>query len=66
MSRRSKPNEMFDLAEKLDQFKHPIESGLKVANMGTKTFRFEDGRGETRSPVQLFGRPMRASSVGLL
>lgn len=35
--------ELFDLAEKLDRFKHPVESGLKVANMGTKTFRFEDG-----------------------
>jgi hypothetical protein len=34
---------MFDLAGKLDHFQHPIESGLKVANMGTKTFRFEDG-----------------------
>lgn len=35
--------ELFDLAEKLDRFKHPVESGLKVANMGAKTFRFEDG-----------------------
>ncbi len=35
--------ELFDLAEKLDRFQHPLESGLKVANMGTKTFRFEDG-----------------------
>ena len=35
--------QLFDLAEKLDRFQHPIESGLKVANMGTKTFRFEDG-----------------------
>jgi hypothetical protein len=35
--------ELFDLAEKLDRFQHPIESGLKVANMGTKTFRFENG-----------------------
>ena len=35
--------ELFDLAEKLDRFRHPVESGLKVANMGTKTFRFEDG-----------------------
>jgi len=34
---------LFDLAEKLDHFQHPIESGLKVANMGTKTFRFENG-----------------------
>jgi hypothetical protein len=35
--------QIFDLAEKLDRFQHPIESGLKVANMGTKTFRFENG-----------------------
>jgi len=34
---------IFDLAEKLDHFKHPVESGLKVANMGAKTFRWEDG-----------------------
>jgi hypothetical protein len=33
---------MFDLAYKLDHFKHPLESGLKVANMGVKTFRWED------------------------
>jgi hypothetical protein len=34
---------MFDLASNLDHFKHPLESGLKVANMGVKTFRWEDG-----------------------
>lgn len=34
---------LFDLAQKLDHFQHPLESGLKVANMGTKTFAFEDG-----------------------
>jgi hypothetical protein len=34
---------MFDLASRLDYFKHPLESGLKVANMGVKTFRWEDG-----------------------
>ena len=34
---------IFGLADKLDQFQRPIESGLKVANMGLKTFRFEDG-----------------------
>jgi len=36
-------NEMFGLAEKLDHFQHPLESGLKIANLGAKTFRFEDG-----------------------
>jgi hypothetical protein len=34
---------IFELAEKLDHFKRPVESGLKVANMGAKTFRWEDG-----------------------
>ena len=35
--------EIFGLADKLDRFQRPVESGLKVANMGLKTFRFEDG-----------------------
>ena len=38
--------EIFGLADKLDHFKHEVESGLKVAHMGVKTFRFVDG-GET-------------------
>ena len=32
---------MFDLAGKLDHFSKPLESGLKIANMGKKTFRWE-------------------------
>jgi hypothetical protein len=36
-------HEVFGLAEKLDYFKHPLESPLKVAFMGAKTFRYEDG-----------------------
>ena len=35
---------IFELAEKLGYFTRPLESGLKVANMGAKTFRFEDGK----------------------
>jgi hypothetical protein len=34
---------IFDLAGRLGHFKRPIESGMKVANMGAKTFRWEDG-----------------------
>jgi hypothetical protein len=34
---------IFDLAAKLDYFKGTLESGLKVAFMGTKCFRYEDG-----------------------
>jgi len=35
--------QIFDLAARLDHFKKPLESGLKVANMGVKTFHWEDG-----------------------
>jgi len=35
--------EVFALADKLDHFKHPLESPLKVAFMGTKIFRYELG-----------------------
>lgn len=35
--------QMFALAEKLERFKRPLEANLKVANMGMKTFRFEQG-----------------------
>ena len=36
-------NPMFALADKLDHFKKPVESGLKVANTGAKTLRWENG-----------------------
>ena len=35
--------EIFQLADRLDHFKSPLESGLKVANMGVKTLRWEAG-----------------------
>lgn len=34
---------IFDLAAKLGNFDHPLESPLKVAFMGKKTFRYVDG-----------------------
>jgi len=41
----SESGAMFALADKLDHFSRPLESGLKVANMGLKTLRFEgDGQ----------------------
>jgi hypothetical protein len=39
---RASVQEMFDLTQKLDRFQHPLESGLKIANLGMKTFRFDD------------------------
>jgi hypothetical protein len=45
----SRVRQIFELAEKLDHFKKPLESGLKVANMGQKTLRWEDGEGKSES-----------------
>jgi hypothetical protein len=53
---------MFDLAARLDHFKHPLESGLKVANMGVKTFRWEDG---DRSSEQKFNYSMDENAKAL-
>ncbi len=41
---------LFSMAEKLNYFKSPLESGLKVANTGKKTFRYES---ETGAPTQV-------------
>ena len=41
--------QIFTLADKLDHFSHPLESGLKVANMGMKTFRWEAGDKKTEA-----------------
>jgi hypothetical protein len=37
----SDTSQMFALADKLDHFSRPLESGLKVAKMGDKVFRYE-------------------------
>jgi hypothetical protein len=39
--------EIFAVIERLDRFKRPLESNLKVAKMGLKTFRFENGSEKT-------------------
>jgi hypothetical protein len=46
----SEAAEMFAAAGKLDHFTRPLESPLKVAQMGMKTFRYEDG--EKKSEVK--------------
>jgi hypothetical protein len=40
-------SEVFSLVEKLDNFKRPVESQAKVAFMGAKTFRLENGGEKT-------------------
>jgi hypothetical protein len=39
----SESKTVFNLADKLDHFKNPLEAPVKVAFMGTKTFRYLDG-----------------------
>ena len=39
----SQTAEVFGLADKLDHFKRPLEAKAKVAFMGAKTLRYEDG-----------------------
>lgn len=43
---------VFSLADKLNHFTSPLESSLKVAFMGKKTFRYEDAAG-TEKPHQV-------------
>jgi hypothetical protein len=43
---------MFGLADKLDHFTKPIESGLKVAFMGKKKFRYESGAPDGKKPPE--------------
>jgi hypothetical protein len=45
----STANEIFALADKLDHFHKPLEAGLKVANMGMKTLRWQDGADASES-----------------
>jgi hypothetical protein len=42
---------LFADAEKLNYFKSPLESGLKVANTGKKTFRYESADGAVSESV---------------
>ena len=42
---------LFDMAKQLNFFRTPLESGLKVANTGKKTFRYDDGTGKTSQAV---------------
>jgi hypothetical protein len=41
--------ELFGLAEKLNRFSRPLESPAKVAHMGFKTFRYEEGAAATET-----------------
>ncbi len=54
--------EIFALAEKLDHFKRPLESGLKVAFMGEKTFRW-DGDGGSQEQKFNYSQDLDANKL---
>ena len=42
---------LFTMAQGLDYFRSPLESGLKVAKTGKKTFRYEDESGKVSEAI---------------
>jgi len=54
---------LFALAEKLQFFKSPIESGLKVANTGKKTFRYENESGAATETVFNYSTDLNAQQL---
>jgi hypothetical protein len=54
---------LFGLAEKLGFFKSPIESGLKVANTGKKTFRYENESGVGTEAVFNYSTDLNAQQL---
>lgn len=54
---------LFALAEKLQFFKSPIESGLKVANTGKKTFRYENEAGLATEVVFNYSTDLNAQQL---
>ena len=54
---------MFDMAAKLNLFQTPLESGLKVANTGKKTFSYSDGSGKTSNAVFNYSQNITAQQL---
>lgn len=54
---------LFDLAGKLNHFKGNLESGLKVANTGKKTFRYENGDAEKSEAVFNYSTDLNAQQL---
>jgi len=54
---------MFEMAAKLDHFKSTIESGLKVANTGKKTFRYESASGEKTETIFNYSTDVTAQQL---
>jgi hypothetical protein len=54
---------IFALGDKLDHFSRPLEAGLKVANMGMKTFRYEDDNGASKEVKFNYSEDLEAKAL---
>jgi hypothetical protein len=54
---------LFDMTARLDHFKGNLESGLKVANTGRKTFRYESATGEKTETVFNYSQDVTAHQL---
>jgi hypothetical protein len=54
---------IFALVDRLDHFSRPIESGLKVANMGMKMFRYQDDNGAAKEVKFNYSEDLEAKAL---
>ena len=54
---------LFAMAQKLGYFKSPLESGLKVANTGKKTFRYLDNQGVATAQIFNYSTDVTAQQL---
>ena len=54
---------MFALSDHLDHFQRKLESGLKVANMGMKVFRYDDGGGSPHEAKFNYSEDLEAKTL---
>jgi len=60
--RESDVSAVFELSDKLEHFAKPLESGLKVAFMGRKTFRYE-GDGPVKEATFNYSEDLEAKTL---
>jgi hypothetical protein len=60
---REEADQIFALADKLDRFGRPLESGLKVANMGKKTYRWEADPAGKREVAYNYSTDLDAQAI---
>ena len=60
---QSDADAIFGLVDRLDHFARPLESGLKVANMGQKTFRYAGDDGASHEVTFNYSEDLEAKTL---